>query len=712
MAQNKGKKHSSNSYLEILVIVVASMCFLVTHNGDFVFDDSEAIVNNQDTQMAPLHQIFQNDFWGTKLSSKYSHKSYRPLTILSFRWNYILRGKLNPPDFHKVNILLHMIVSVMTLFIFNILLNRKCPIISFHAALLFSVHPIHSEAVAGIVGRADVLCSLFMWLSLFSYHKSVTSRSSMVQWSYLFLSITSSSISMLCKEIGITVLGICIIYDVLMVNKILPKHLLSFLKPKYTCQEMKRLMETKYQCFTRCMVLIVASLLLLWTRFKIMGFSKPEFKSIDNPASLLDNTVLRIINYHYIYALNMWLLLCPLWLCFDWSMGCIPLILEADMRIILVLIMWLFFGALMMIIFSDSDPQLVRFTTMGVALMLLPFLPASNLFFPVGFVIAERVLYVPSAGFCLLVAIGLNRVIASVKYPKAVLASFYVLIIVFFARSWTRSNQWNTESSLFQSGLNVCPLNAKVHYNIGKNAADKGNKDHAKIEYQEAIRLNPNYSQAMNNLGNLYKDEKNYDMAEKLFRQAITLQNDFAAAWMNLGIVLSAMKRYTEAEMSYSSAIAHRNMYPDCYYNLGLLHLATKQHESALKNWKIATQQKPHHRQAWTNMVILFENLGMKVEALNAARQALRFIPNDPSIHFNIGNILGKDGDFQQAELHFKTAISANPNNSIYHTNLGVLYHRWNRYEDAEVMYRKALQLNPSSSIARGNLKKLKILKL
>lgn len=65
--------------------MILSLCFVNSYDGDFVFDDTEAIVNNDDIRITPIWQIFKNDFWGTNLSHKQSHKSYRPLTILSFR---------------------------------------------------------------------------------------------------------------------------------------------------------------------------------------------------------------------------------------------------------------------------------------------------------------------------------------------------------------------------------------------------------------------------------------------------------------------------------------------------------------------------------------------------------------------------------------------------------------------------------------------------
>lgn len=128
-----------------------------------------------------------------------------------------------------------------------------------------------------------------------------------------------------------------------------------------------------------------------------------------------------------------------------------------------------------------------RYSIMGVAMLVIPFLPASNIFFNVGFVLAERTLYIPSAGYCLLVVIGLQKLYNRVPV-QYLLLTYVALISLFFVKSWIRSDQWKTETTLFRSALHVCPLNAKVHYNIAKNAADAGNSTLAQYEYEEALR--------------------------------------------------------------------------------------------------------------------------------------------------------------------------------------------------------------------------------
>ena len=92
----------------------------------------------------------------------------------------------------------------------------------------------------------------------------------------------------------------------------------------------------------RFLILAFGTISLLFVRMLIMDFVTPTFQVVDNPASFEQNIYLRLLNYNYIYALNFWLLIYPSWLCFDWSMGCIPLIRNlCDFRILSILVFWL-----------------------------------------------------------------------------------------------------------------------------------------------------------------------------------------------------------------------------------------------------------------------------------------------------------------------------------------------------------------------------------
>ncbi|KAI8503881.1 Protein O-mannosyl-transferase tmtc4 [Branchiostoma belcheri] len=375
---------------------------------------------------------------------------------------------------------------------------------------------------------------------------------------------------------------------------------------------------------------------------------------------------------------------------------------------------------------TRPGPGLEMVITLGLAVLIVPFLPACNLFFTVGFVVAERVLYLPSAGFVLMVVAGTNVLCQHCSWKK-------------------RSAEWVTEEALFTSGLRVCPLNAKVHYNIGKIRGDQGRTDVAIAAYRHALRLNPEYDQTMNNLANILKDRGELGEAELLLERAVQIRPEFAAAWMNLGIVQAQLKKPQLAEQSYWTAIKHRSQflpefaaawmnlgivqaqlkkpqlaeqsywtaikhrrkYPDCYYNLGNLYLELKQHGDALNAWRNATLLKPQHTLAWTNMIVLLDNLGDLSKAEVVGKEAVKVLPNDPSIQFTLANVLGKASKYQEAEKLYWRAIDKSPKAANYHGNLGVLYHRWGKYPEAERCYKKSIELDPTAATTQENLVKL-----
>lgn len=406
-------------------------------------------------------------------------------------------------------------------------------------------------------------------------------------------------------------------------------------------------------------------------------------------------------------------MICPVWLCFDWSMGCIPLIhlnaFPKDPRLYIVLGFW----TILVLIFYKllfSKNYDIKQIQMGFLLGLLSFLPASNIMFTVGFVIAERVLYLPSAGFIIIVVLGIRRLCLNHFIKKVVRVCILLLIVVHSIRTYQRSKEWNTELDLFRSALKVCPMNAKVHYNLAKSLADIGHTQEAIDRYKHALLLHPRYDQAMNNLANILKDKNELEEARFLLEKAVIIRNDFAAAWMNLGIVLSAQHEYNKAENAYLTALQHRKSYPHCYFNLGNLYLEMGEKTKALFAWQNATFQQPTHVISWNNMIVLLESIGELKRAENVARTALSILPNEPNLHFNIANILGKIDKFVEAEKHFLAAIKLKHLTAktvlvaLYHSNLGVLYHRWEKYDLAEMHYLQALMIDPNMQKVKNHL--------
>lgn len=724
-----------------VVFVFAVACFMNSYHGDFVFDDSEAILSNNDLKPeTPLSDLFVHDFWGSKLDSKTSHKSYRPLTVLTFRWNYFLSGGPYPMSFHIVNIILHGLVSVLMLAVFSLVLagyhnDREgrplfgAPKASLACAILFAIHPIHTESVAGVVGRADLLCALLFILSFLCYVRSCCQdtvsrthatlyRPETFSMAWFCLSVVFCGLSVLCKEQGITVIGICSAYDIIVICQVDVLRLLRLKKSTENQNQEASPSVTKQNTSgdwfkslcVRHLFLAITGAAILVTRWRVMGSAPPVFQVFDNPHSFVNGTLLRTLNYNYLYALNCWILVNPWWLCFDWSMGSVPTIDSlSDPRVLAVIVLWVVLAFCLYSACMGPIGQQQRQLTMALALLIVPFLPASNLFFRVGFVIAERVLYLSTAGFCILVVMGICKLQQKFNSMNTRYCLFF-LVAVFMIRSIQRSNEWKTEMALFTAGAKTCPLNAKVHYNIGKLNSDLGNIEKAISKYRLAISLNPEYDQAMNNLGNLLKDQGKNEEAEQLLRKAVEIRPDFAAAWMNLGIVQAALKKPREAEQSYHEALRHRRKYPDCYYNLGNLYLDMGQHQMALNAWRNATLLKPKHLNAWSNMVILLDNIEKLEQAEMVGKEAVKLFPNDPTPYFNLANVMGKADRYKESEQFFLKAIQLSGNSPVakMYANLGVLYHRWDKPAEAERAYMKALELDPSSHNVQQNLQMLR----
>lgn len=123
----------------------------------------------------PWINLLFNDFWGTPLTHSGSHKSYRPLCVLSFRFNHWLHG-LQPAGYHLFNVLLHCVATALFTLLARSLLPPKAGLATAIAGCLFAAHPIHTEAVAGIVGRADVGAAVFFILAFLSYRRYAAVR--------------------------------------------------------------------------------------------------------------------------------------------------------------------------------------------------------------------------------------------------------------------------------------------------------------------------------------------------------------------------------------------------------------------------------------------------------------------------------------------------------------------------------------------------------
>ncbi|XP_056912055.1 protein O-mannosyl-transferase TMTC1 isoform X5 [Takifugu flavidus] len=610
-------------------VVLASLCALCYSNsvhGELVHDDVWAIVNNPDVRAdSSLRKIFSDDFWGKPMSDNTSHKSYRPLCILTFKLNVLLHG-MNPFYFHVTNLLLHCAVTCLLMYTCECCVFED-GLLAFVTALIFAVHPIHTEAVTGVVGRADVLACMLFLLAFLSYISHMLgSRFSD------FLHISSPF--------------------------------------------------TKRACF---------------------------ISVCDNPASFSPYLLTRILTYSYLLSFNAWLLLVPVVLCYDWQVGSIPLVESlGDLRngatvllalvIITLCIRCLFslkcamFGALL----QGPNGQESREILVGVLFLVFPFIPASNLFFRVGFVVAERVLYMPSMGYCILVALGVSRLCTVVgRYGTTVVSVSVVLLLLSFSWKTVHQNQvWLSREALFRSGIRTLPHNAKVHYNYANFLKDSGQLQEAIQHYSTALRLYPQHASAMNNLGTLTQSPEE---AESYYRKALVINPQHNRALFNLGNLFKSQGKEKEAESLLRNSIHFGPYFADAYSSLASLYAEQKRFAEAKEIYLKGIGRCPENSDLHNNYGVFLVDTGEDEMAVDHYQQAIRLKPTHYIAMVNLGRLLRLNNKNQDAEFWYKRALQVTKNVDIL-TPLGALYYNTGRYEEALQVYREATTLQPDNT--------------
>ncbi|KAK1168848.1 protein O-mannosyl-transferase TMTC1-like [Acipenser oxyrinchus oxyrinchus] len=679
----------------IVLFSVCALCYSNSLQGEFVHDDVWAINNNPDVRPgSSMKSIFFNDFWGKRMADNTSHKSYRPLCILTFKLNILLSG-MTPLCFHVVNVFLHCTVTALLMYtcektVFD---DRR---LAFLAALLFAVHPIHTEAVSGIVGRADVLACFLFLLTFLSYIESVD-RSCLGECfpatassCALLLSLFLGTCAMLLKETGITVFGVCLVYDLLVLCQ---KQLNVYM----SSAKIKGLLRVFGPFFKRAAVVTVYVIVIMFFRLWMMGGSMPLFSEQDNPASFSPHLLTRFLTYSYLLAFNAWLLLAPIVLCYDWQVGSIPLVESVwDVRNVATVL----FGVVMICLglhcLTSLQKMNNREVLVGILFLVCPFIPASNLFFRVGFVVAERVLYMPSMGYCILVVHGFNKLCTLVgKWGTTALTVSMLLLLLLFSWKTVQQNEiWLSRESLFRSGTQTLPHNAKVHYNYANFLKDQGRNPEAIYHYQTALKLYPRHASALNNLGTLTRDPME---AELYYRQALQINTQHNRALFNLGNLLKAQGKETEAEQLLRDSIQFGPHFADAYSSLASLFAEQKRFEEANKIYLGGIENCPDSSDLHNNYGVFLVDTGDVDRAATHYQQAIRLKPTHYVAMVNLGRLLRSSNQNKEAEAWYKKASQITRKVEIL-TPLGALYYNTGRYEEALQVYREAAALQPDNS--------------
>jgi len=542
-----------------VLLLAAAVPYLNSLPNGFAFDDRGMIVENAVVrrESAPVLEAFTQPYHPGAL--------YRPLTFLSYWLNHRTHG-LTPFGFHLVNLLLHL---VATLLVYRLALSlRVGRAAAWVAGLIFAVHPLHTEAVSSIVGRAELLSAIAVLGALLCAARS--RRPGARRGAWLAGGAALFALGLLCKENAFVFLPLLLVaawmtdrrgFRPALVGLNLSGELPLFLGVG------------------------VAYLALRWSLFGTLTVGE-EISPLDNPLAHT-STPVRLGTALVLLVESLGQLVLPLHLSADYSYSQIPLVeTPGDPRLALALAVLCALALLLWLTRSQATAAI------GGALFFLgAFSLTANLLFPIGTIRGERLLYLPSVGFAValggLAATGLRR------SPRATALLLAVVLLGYGVRTWTRNRDWASDATLFAATLETSPNSAKVHHNLGFLAAEEKRYRDAALSFRTALRIYPRYQEAAFGIGKMYHDRGMTAGALRWYRETLALDPRHLKAHLNIGVLHLNAGRLTAAEESFNHGLAIQPDDARMLTGLGFVRLAEGRFDEARARFEEARRIDP-----------------------------------------------------------------------------------------------------------------------
>jgi len=465
----------------LLAGFIAAFIAVVTYanavQGAMTFDDVVVLRDNPDVKgSSALRDLFLHDYWGNDMHGEgWTHKSFRPLTVLTFRLQYAASGL--PPllePYHVANIALHAAVSFL-----SVALARAwgAPLrICAAAGVIFACHPVHVEAIANVSGRAEPLAAVFV-VVLFLVGVDGRGDMTLLRWATLtFLALAA----MLCKEVGLMVLPIAAAFTAItacwgsqdldggFVGRTVGRAL-GILKAAVT---------QPAACSTLLAFFLVAAV-----RFSITGGTSFSKHSSCETIANLESAYERFLSIAYLQSASLLLCVWPDWVGMAHNHNALAPVrsLQDPRSLVSAGVALGFIGLVLWCLGGRGNAPRRKVLLVSAVWFAGFYAPASHAFFPVGLVVADRVMYLPSLGLTvgLLVVFdnaaayirrlcggaGLKHLRASMSVP--IVAVLFTVAVTCARRTRTRNEDWSSQLNLFRSSLRVYPVDSQTHWGIG-----------------------------------------------------------------------------------------------------------------------------------------------------------------------------------------------------------------------------------------------------
>ena len=528
-----------------LLLAVVALVYGNALVNQLVMDDELYIVRNAQVVDPSFHRIFS--------INPYTNV-FRPITFATFALNWAISGA-KPFGFHLFNLILHAGVVWLLYILLQELLGStaEAKTLAFVAALLYAVLPIHTEAVDWAVGRSELLAAGFLIAGWILHLRDRP-----------IASLTCFALALLSKESAVVFFPLVLVSD----------YAIGKWKPRiwYALEG----------------GLTLAYLTLL---FKLQGghFGQPGINMIDNPLVNLP-AGWRILNALRMAWKYVALQIYPAMLSCEYSFNQIPVYRDWRHTIPAALAAVATVGAWIWAVRTRKAGWAI-----AGAIYFAGFATTANILMPTGSILGERLAYLPSAGLCLLLALGWNWI--HLKKEMLAWGLLVVIVLAFSVRTVVRNRDWKDALALFSSGVRAAPNSAKMHANLANAYFLNNQFDLADWEFQTALRIYPDSPETLSSYATLESRRGNYQAALQKMEKALSMAGrnnlDFDAMVVTYAAILMKTNHPDAALVCLNREIAEAPAYAPAWSTRAVLHLSQDDLQAARSDAQAALRLNP-----------------------------------------------------------------------------------------------------------------------
>lgn len=678
--------------LQLIVLFIFGLAlYLNTLTFGYTLDDRLMITDNKFTKegIHGIKHILSNDafvgFFGENKNLLPGGR-YRPLSQIMFAIEYRMFG-LSPFVGHLINILMYAALGVLVFLVLRKLLEKYKGTVwyltlPFVATLIYIAHPIHTEVVANIKGRDEILTSICVFGSIWFTLKYLDTNKIWL----LILSFISFFLALMSKENAITFLAVIPLAIYFFTKHPLKKNIITLIP------------------------LLIATVLFMFARYKALGFfMNPELQETE----LLNNPYLfatkseRYATIFYTMGKYIQLLFLPHPLTHDYYPKQIPIINWSDMRAIVPLLMYL--G---MAIFAVWGLIKKNYFAFFVILFAATFSIASNLVFNVGTFMNERFMFVPSLGFACILAyfliIGLQKLMKTTGVASVSKVLLVAILVGYSIKTFTRNFAWKDDLTLFTTDAKTSENSAKVNVSAGGMLIEKSMKEKdenvkrqqltdATVYLKKGVNIHPKYVAGWVLLGNAYLYLEDWENSFICYDNSLRIAPKYKDALNNMLCLAQRTYKATQYSLSISAYKRLIKLEPGKIANLfdlAVVYDDAGKLDSAMALLDTIVKRKPEYYQAYNRIGQIYgKKKNDLVTSIKYLMKAYELSPKDPSTLENLGVANGIMRNFKESILYFEKAAAVSPKNVQIYQNMGNSYMQSGNKAKAQECFAKAQQL-------------------